>query len=288
MISVLLGLVAALSWSIHDLLARRFAGGAGPFRMSFWIMLAGAALLLVPILWRGQILQGDVHSVAMALAMGLVYAFALGSLLLAFSLAPVSIVGPMTAGYPALVVLWGLSNGVVPNLYQWFAIVLVLVGVIIVSRSGHEDETSDSVVTGKMPLVIAAAIVADLAFAAAVVMGQSATHGLGEYEVTFLSRFPAALILSILMLKDRARLSQMSRSGAVAVVAMAACDVTAVTAINAAAWFPNRELGAMAISSYGALSVLMAMVICANASRLGSGWDSLVVIGVAILGWPTT
>jgi drug/metabolite transporter (DMT)-like permease len=288
MMSVLLGLVAALCWSTHDLLARRFAGNAGPFRMSFWIMLAGGALLAVPVVWRGQLLAGEGYAVITALAMGLVYAFAIGALLLAFSLAPVSIVGPLTAGYPALVVVWGLWQGHVPTWPQWLAIVLVLACVLIVSRNGHDDDHADTVVTGKMPLVIAAALIADLAFAATVIMGQSATEGLGEYEVTFLSRFPAAALLLLMMLKDRAQLAPLSTAGRLAIVAMAACDVTAVTAINAAAWFPNRELGAMAISSYGALSVLMAMIFLRErVTALQWFGIILVVVGVAILGWPS-
>ena len=122
MISVLFGLLAALCWSTHDLLARRFSAETGPFRMSFWIMLAGAALLVAPVLWRGQIWNADSYSLAMALAMGVVYAFAIGGLLLAFSLAPVSIVGPLTGAYPALVVVWGLFNGWSPNALQWSGI----------------------------------------------------------------------------------------------------------------------------------------------------------------------
>jgi uncharacterized membrane protein len=287
MISVLLGLVAAFSWSIHDLLARKYSAQQGPFRMSFWIMLAGALILVLPVLWRGQLVTGDTQSILMALAMGVVYAFALGALLLAFSLAPVSIVGPITAGYPALVVVWGLLHGQVPTLPQWIAIALILVGVVIVSRSGHADEQNDTVAPGKMPLVIGAALIADVAFAAAVIMGQSATEGLGEYEVTFLSRFPAAAVLLMLMLKDSARLQPLSKPATFSIVAMAACDVTAVTAINAAAWFPNRELGAMAISSYGALSVLLAMIFLRERVT-PQQWLGiiLVVVGVGILGWP--
>lgn len=287
MISVLLGLVAALSWSTHDLLARRFSAHQGPFRMSFWIMLAGAVILSIPVLWRGQLLVGEIQAVVMALAMGVVYAFAIGALLLAFSLAPVSIVGPITAGYPALVVIWGLFHGHVPSQPQGLAIAMILTGVLIVSRSGHSDDKTDTVAPGKMPLVIAAALVADLAFAATVIMGQWATEGIGEYEVTFLSRFPAAAVLLMLMLKDRSRLQPLSLTSAIPIITMAACDVTAVTAINAAAWFPNRELGAMAISSYGALSVLMAMVFLRERVTPWQWFGIiLVVIGVAILGWP--
>jgi drug/metabolite transporter (DMT)-like permease len=36
--------------------------------------------------------------------------------------------------------------------------------------------------------------------------------------------------------------------------------VIAVSSINATGYFPNKELGAMVISAYGALSVLLAMV----------------------------
>jgi uncharacterized membrane protein len=287
MISVSLGLVAALCWSVHDLLARRFAAVTGPLRMSFWIMLAGALLLLAPVLWRGQLWTADGFSIGMALAMGVVYAFALGGLLTAFSLAPVSIVGPLTAGYPALVVVWGLLNGLSPSLLQWSGVVLVMLGVIIVGRNGHDDGGNDSVAPGRMPLVIVSSVVASFAFAAAIVMGQSATLGLGEYEVTFLSRFPAAAVLFLTMFRERGQNLVMSRTALISVFAMAACDVVAVTSINASAHFPNRELGAMAISSYGALSVVLAMLILKErVTPLQWLGILLVVAGVAALGWP--
>ncbi len=289
MISVLLGLVAAFCWSTHDLLARRFAATTGPFRMSFWIMLAGAAILLIPILWRGQIWHADTFSIGLALAMGVVYAFALGALLLAFSLAPVSIVGPLTAGYPALVVVWGLFNGLSPTWLQWAGVALVMLGVIVVGRTGHDDGGNDSVAKGRMPLVIASIVIASIAFAAAIVMGQAATLGLGEYEVTFLSRFPAAAVLLLAMRSEKTEHLTFSQSALVSVFAMAACDVVAVTAINTSAHFPNRELGAMAISSYGALSVVMAMLILKERVTTLQ-WLGIftVIAGVAALGWPTT
>jgi drug/metabolite transporter (DMT)-like permease len=288
MIAILLGLLAAVCWSTHDLLARVFAGHTGPFRMSFWIMLAGAVLLVVPLLWRGSLWQADQTSIMIALGMGVIYAFAVGALLLAFSLAPVSIVGPLTAGYPALVVVWGLFNGVQPTALQWAGIALVLIGVIIVGRSGHDDGGADSVAPGKMPLVIASAVIASVCFAAAIVLGQKATVGLGHYEVTFLSRFPAALILFPMMLRERATLPSMSGRAALAVVGMAICDVIAVTGINASAYYPNKELGAMAIASYGAMSTVFAMVLL---KERVTPWQwfgiALVVAGIAGLGWPT-
>jgi drug/metabolite transporter (DMT)-like permease len=287
MIAVLLGLMAALSWSVHDLLARRFSAATGPFRMSFWILLMGAALLLLPVLWRGQIWNADAYSVSLALAMGVIYAFALGGLLTAFSLAPVSIVGPLTSGYPALVVVWGLFQGLVPTPLQWSGVVFVLLGVFIVSRNGHEHVGSDAVVPGRMPLVIGSAVLASVAFAATVVVGQAATRSLGEYEVTFLSRFPAAGLLLMAMWRERGQALVMTRPATISILAMAACDVVAVTAINASVYFPNRELGAMAIASYGALSVVLAMLILKERVTLLQWLGILLVVtGVAALGWP--
>ena len=46
MSAVLLGLIAALSWSIHDLLVRKFAPSLGAFKLAFTIMWAGALLLV--------------------------------------------------------------------------------------------------------------------------------------------------------------------------------------------------------------------------------------------------
>lgn len=286
MIAVLFGLTAALCWSVHDLLARAHAGQIGPFRMAFWVMLAGAALLLVPVLWRGQILLADRNSVLTALAMGVVYAAAMASLFKAFSLAPVSIVGPLTAGYPALVVIWGLLNGLVPAPLQWLAVALVLVGAIIVGRCAPDEGGRSAPDPGKMPMVILSSIIACICFASTVVLGQSAVHGLGEYETTFLSRFPAAVVLLLMMLKDRAALPAITSLGKYALMAMAATDVIAVTSINAAAYFPGKEFGAMAISAYGTLSVLLAMLVLKEKVTRGQ-WLGIfmIVIGVAALGW---
>jgi drug/metabolite transporter (DMT)-like permease len=286
MISVLFGLAAALGWSTHDLLARRHAANIGPFRLALGVLVAGACLLLPIVLWRGQLWHAEAASVMIALVMGIVYAAALGGLLVAFSLAPVSIVGPLTAAYPALVVAWDLLNGLSPTALHWMGMAAVLVGVTIVSRTGHDDGGTDVVAAGRMPLVLATALLASMGFAAAVILGQSATLGLGEYETTFVSRFPAALIVATLVLAAEPKRNALTPPTVFALFAMSAADVMAVTALNAAAWFPNRELGAMAVSSYGGLSVVLAMIFLKERVTPGQ-WIGIAILvaGVAALAW---
>jgi drug/metabolite transporter (DMT)-like permease len=211
----------------------------------------------------------------------------LGGLLKAFSLAPVSIVGPFTAGYPALIVLWGLLHGLSPSLVQWLAVAMIIVGAVIVGRAGPSDGGLAAVPQGKVPTVIISSVIAVLGFAAAVVLGQAATPGLGEYETTFLSRFPAAAILALAMLRESSTSQRLTGREWLAATSMGAMDVVAVTSINVSAFYPGKELGAMAISSYGALAALFAMIFLKERVSIGQ-WFGIVmiVVGVGILGWP--
>ena len=86
--------------------------------------------------------------------LGLAYGFGVGGLFQAFSLGPISLVGPLTAGYPVLTVLWGVANGLEPTLLQWACVAATLIGAIIIARSGTEEGGINAVEPGKMPLLL--------------------------------------------------------------------------------------------------------------------------------------
>ena len=179
----------------------------------------------------------------------------------AFSLAPVSVVGPLTSGYPALVVIWGLLHGVNPGALQWLAIILILAGAVIVGRCGPDDGGFAVVAKNKIGMVLASSAVAATCFAASIIVGQRATLHLGDIETTFVSRFPAAVLVFAMVRLGEPPLAINRPSGMwKAVAAMALSDVVAVTSVNASTYFPDKELGAMGICAYGPLSVLWAMI----------------------------
>lgn len=287
MLAVSLGLLAALCWSAHDVVARSFAERIGPFRMAFGVALAGAVVLLPFVLWRGVIWQAEGWALGYAVALGCVYALALGGLLKAFSLAPVSIVGPMTAGYPALVVLWGLYNGLVPVPLEWLGLALVLIGAMVVGASGEDGGGRKAISKGQLLIALLAIIAANVGFSSAVVLGQTAAVSMGEMETTFVSRFPAALLLVPLLITDLRKSGPWPKGGSLAIVAMAALDVLAVTSINAAGHFPNKEFAAMGVSAYGGLAVLLAMIVLRERVSKGQWFGiALICVGIACLGWP--
>jgi drug/metabolite transporter (DMT)-like permease len=286
MIAILLGLFAALCWSLHDMLARLYASRLGSYRLAFLALTIGAVLLLLPVGWRGTILRGDLASLELALAMGVAYAVAIGGLFKAFSLAPVSIVGPLTSSYPALVLLWGVVNGLSPSLLEWSAVALILAGSVIVSACGPRDGGFRLIAPNKRVVVMLACAATQFGFAASLLLGQKAALSLGEFETTFVSRLPAALLVLPLALKDQGSLAQLTRQSMIAVLAMATMDVLAVSAINYAGRFDNREFAAMGISTYGAGSVLLARLFLKESVSAGQ-WAGIALLtaGVAYLGY---
>ena len=210
MLAVLFGLFAALCWSLHDLLARNYASDVGPYRMASFTLLAGAAVLAGIVLWNGTILNADRATLELALVLGIIYGLALSSLFTAFKLAPVSVVGPATAGYPALVVIWGMIHGLHPSLLQYGAIIAIIIGAVIVARMGPPDGGLSAVLPGKIPLLIFSCVVAEVFFATSIVLGQKISAQVGEFEATFLSRFPAALVLIPFVMREKSDVIKIS------------------------------------------------------------------------------
>ncbi len=303
MIALSLGIFAALCWSCHDLFARVLSQSLGPFRLSFWVMVAGAVVLIVPVSARGLLIATGEHGLTVAwvgprldflepalwaaLAMGFAYAGGFAALLKAFSLAPISIVGPFTAGYPALVVFWNVIRGLTPSSAEWLALVFCIAGVAIVGTTGPKDGGINSIAKGKLGVVVLTCVLASACFASTVVLGQAAAQTLGAYETTLIARFPAAFVLLPFALRDRGAVSAISFKGWLSVFAMASLDVAAMSGVNAAGFFPGAEYSAMGISAYAAIAVIMAMLVLKEKVSPGQ-WAgiALIVAGIAILGWP--
>jgi len=259
MIAVLFGVFAALCWSVHDVIARSVASAVGGFRTAAWVMVSGFVLLTGYVLWDGSVWQASPSAVLSGLLLGFAYGFGVGGLFKAFSLGPVSLVGPITAGYPVLAVLWGVFNGLEPTLLQWSCVGATLLGAIIVVRSGEPDGGINAVQPGKLPVLLFFAVMSVLGYSSSIVLGQQAAVTVGEVDATWLSRPVALLVLLPFAFFDGKR-SVLTRNQWIGIFVMGALDVLGVIAVNTSGHFPGKEFAGIGISAYGALSVIMAMI----------------------------
>jgi drug/metabolite transporter (DMT)-like permease len=277
MLAVLLGVLAALCWSVTDLLARMLAGQIGAFRMAALAMVTGALLLGLYVIPQGTIwnTSGEFTS---ALLLGLAYGLGIGGLFKAFSLGPISLVGPLTSGYPVLTVLWGVFNGLEPTLLQWSCVGATLLGAVIVARSGTEDGGINAVEPGKMPTLLFFAGLSVLGYASAIVLGQHAAVAVGEVEAAWLSR--ATALISILpFLLSEPRHAPLGPRHWTGIVAIGLLDVLGLIAINASGHLPGKEFAGIGISAYGAVSVILAMIFLKEKVSAGQWLGLGMIVG---------
>ena len=280
MIAVLLGVLAALCWSFTDLLARMMAARVGAFRMAALAMVAGAVLLGFYVLPGGRIWTATGTELMSGLLLGLAYGLGIGGLFKAFSLGPISLVGPLTAGYPVLAVMWGVFNGLEPTLIQWACVAATLLGALIIARSGTEDGGINAVEPGKMPTLLFFAGLSVLGYASAIVLGQNAAVQVGEIEAAWLSR--ATALVSILpFLAGERKHEPLTPKLWLGIVAVGVLDVLGLIAINASAHFPGKEFAGVGISTYGAGSVILAMIFLKEKVSPGQ-WAGLALIVGAV------
>lgn len=278
MLAVLLGVLAALCWSFTDLLARMMAGKVGAFRMSALVMLLGGVLLAFYVIPQGAIWKAGWDQLVWGFLLGLAYGFGIGGLFKAFSLGPISLVAPLTAGYPVLTVLWGVANGLEPTLLQWACVAATLVGAIIIARSGTEEGGVNAVEPGKMPLLLLFCLMSVLGYSAAVVLGQHAAVVMGEIEAAWVSRATSVLTLLPFVLTER-NVTPISRWHWAGLFLAGGLDILGLILINASGHLPGKDFAGIGISAYGALSVILAMIFLKEKVSPGQWLGLAMIVG---------
>jgi len=138
---ILFGLTAALCWGIADFVVTRVARAIGVLHAFFYVqclsMLATAALLLA----RPGAPAPSVGTWALAIVISLINL--VGSLLLyrSFAIGTLALVSPIASAFGVVTALLALATGERPATAALAGAVLLIAGVIVVSRSHHGDET---------------------------------------------------------------------------------------------------------------------------------------------------
>jgi drug/metabolite transporter (DMT)-like permease len=282
MSAALLGALAALSWGTHDFLARFPSRGVGAVAtvlvvtvtglvfLSIWLFAGGAEIRLVwPAMWL----------VALT---GVAYALATLSLFAALALGPISIVAPIAGSYPALAVIFALTQGARPGLTEWLAIVAVTVGVAVVSRSGGRFEASGDIAPGKLPAVLMLALGASLGFAVGLTAGQYAVPIFGEAETAWLGRiFGLATVVVIWLGAPK---SAVPLRWVPILSLMGLLDATALLLIVTAGSLPDATYATVASSGFGAVAVVWARIFLKESiAPIQLAGIAMVFGGVAVL-----
>ena len=285
--SALLGLVAAVTWGIHDFIGRFASRANGQLITTLGLSLSGLIVLSVIGTWQGTSLPSQSDDIVLCAIAGGAYALATLSLLAAYRIGSMSIVSPIAGSYPAIAVCFGFLTGSRPGLYAWLAIAAVIAGTFLVSRAGKSHEEAGHIEKGQLGQVLILSIATSVFFAASLIAGQVAAPANGEFEVTWLARvFAVAIILPFFAMRSMRGTAPFKWWPAL--IIMGLLDTVAMLSVFAAGKLTLPELAIVLGGSFGAIVTLLAWVllkepvtriqwfgiamICGGAGILSAGW----------------
>jgi uncharacterized membrane protein len=258
--SVLLGLVAALSWGVNDFLARFPSRAVGPLPTVLVVTFAGLLILTLWLLLSGDSILISWPQLWLPAASGIFFTLSTLSLFAAFALGPISLVAPIAASYPAVAMIFAVAQGARPSPLQWLAVAAVLAGVMLVSRSGEIYEQSGYIPPGKLKTIVALALFASLGSAVAQTSGQAAAVELGEITAIWLARLSGLITIGAIYLMHHPRGKLPSRWLPLLGL-MGGLDAGALAAILAAGNLPNPAFAVVVSSAFSAVTVILARVL---------------------------
>lgn len=285
--AVLLGVVAALCWGLHDFLLRLVSRSVSNLQSVLIVFIAGATALLAAMLLRGESVQlpaGEFWIIAFS---GITYALAFVALFAAFAIGPVSLVAPIVCAYPLLALLWAAANGRPPTALEWLAVAGIVAGVMLVARYAIEAPPDPALVTAKPVGTKAQAILysalACIGFSASLTAGQIAAHDGHVLSITFFSRLWGLAVLILWSLRDRPNFAGVRRWLPVLIL-MGLLDALALTSVVSAGTLDGAEFATVAASTFGAVTVVLAVLFLKERLMLPQILGMLMIlVGVAVL-----
>jgi drug/metabolite transporter (DMT)-like permease len=206
---ILLGLTTALCWGSADLLARFTTRKIGTFRTMLYMQLVGLVLLTAIMHWLGgwgHLADGSGwRPWIWGICAGVLNTAGTLALYRSFEIGKMSIVAPISAGYPALTMLLSGFTGERLTAMRVVGVGLILAGVVIVARGemmpGEADPAKENGPPGRMTQGVGWALMAGASFGLMFwILGIRVVPILGAIPGVWLIRLTSLLLTAAAML----------------------------------------------------------------------------------------
>jgi drug/metabolite transporter (DMT)-like permease len=286
---ILLGVSTALAWGSADFLARFATRTVGSLRAVFGMQAWGAVFVTILLLlardwghlfdgsgwkpWGWGVLAGAINTAAM---LALYRAFEVGKL---------SLVGPVSASYPALTVMLSMFSGERLSLYRALGIAAALLGVILVATG--EKSASDRDYSGKSKGIagLAWAIAAALGFGILFwLLGTRIIPRTGALPTVWLIRVTGSVITFGLVIAKKIPLRIKNQRTSAQLYGMGYLDSAAFALSNLGMRLEQVAVISVLGSLYGAVTVALAAIFLKERMVLLQ-WAGIAAIflGVALM-----
>jgi drug/metabolite transporter (DMT)-like permease len=262
---VLLGVATAVSWGSADFLARFATRSVGSIRallgMQFWGAIFVTILLFFAHDW-GHLFDGSGWQPwAWGILAGAINTFAMLALYRAFEIGKLSLIGPVSASYPALTVVLSLFSGERLTLYRSIGIFAALLGVFLVATGEKSSDAPNSAAKSKGIAGLGWAIAASLSFGLLFwLLGLRMIPRTGALATVWLIRVTGALLTFFVLLSKKIPLRIKNKRTSAQLYGMGYLDTAAFVLSNLGMRIEQVAVVSVLGSLYGAVTVALAAI----------------------------
>ncbi len=275
MASLMIGLIAALFWGLHDIFVRYVTQSTGVLPALTTVLVTGCLVLAAPSLVWGDWSNLTQKSGLFSVLSGLVYVLGCIGLYKAFAIGPVRLVAPIVGAYPILSIAWAGISGQPVSWDQWLAVLFVVAGVAIVGSLSPDGNTEPN-----SAKAIGWAILGGSGFAIAFALGHIAVQAGDELSSLMVTRLTAAAFVTVILLCAKNQKAPTKGTWPL-LGAMALLDTLALSIVISAGSLQNPEYAAVAASLFGLITVFLAWVFLKERMSIGQ-WGGVVIAFSAI------
>jgi drug/metabolite transporter (DMT)-like permease len=262
---VVLGVATAVSWGSADFLARFATRSVGSVRallgMQFWGAIFVTILLFFAHDW-GHLFDGSGwRAWAWGILAGAINTFAMLALYRSFEIGKMSLVGPVSASYPALTVVLSLFSGERLTLYRSIGILAALLGVFLVATGEKSTGASNSAEKCKSIAGLGWAIAASLSFGLLFwLLGLRMIPQTGALATVWLIRVTGALLTFFALLAQKIPFQIKNKRTSAQLYGMGYLDTAAFALSNLGMRIEQVAVVSVLGSLYGAVTVALAAI----------------------------
>jgi drug/metabolite transporter (DMT)-like permease len=252
----LLGLVAAMAWGVHDVIAARISADIGAVKTATAVTVFGLLILTLWLAFAAEFPANFIEQMWLPVASGVFLALATIWLFAAMAAGSVSLALPIVMSYPATSLVFGTLAGRPPTLMQIGLAALVIAGVIVVAKTGRAQNGGGN----DLQRAIGLALLSHFTFAVGNFIGQYAATIYGALPATWLSRIGGSVAIVPLLFLTTADPAKFPARRLPFLLLMGGLDVLALSMLNLGGHTVQPELAIVTASAAGVIAILLAWV----------------------------
>jgi len=286
---ILLGVATALAWGSSDFLARFATRAVGSLRALLGMQAWGAVFVTILLLLArdgGHLFDGSGWQPwGWGILAGTINTFAMLALYRSFEIGKLSLVGPVSASYPALTVLLSIFSGERLSMYRALGIAAALLGVVFVAAGENSGTPQDEREKSKGLAGLGWAIAAALGFGILFwLLGIRIIPRTGALPAVWLIRVTGAAISLCLVTAKKIPLRTKNKRTSAQVYGMGGLDTAAFALSNLGMRREQVAVVSVLGSLYGAVTVAFAAILLKERIAILQ-WTGIAAIflGVALM-----